>query len=75
MSKSYEQIRAEVIEQIEIAFKELEPKGFVINLTKYKDLLIERALLDLDNETKHYIEVGKAAEQFFGSMKLGGNHD
>lgn len=69
-----DKIREELIKDVHELFgdKDLLDSMGVYGLRKlsdkYVDLLVEVAITKL-GEVEHYIEVGKAAEQFFGSVR------
>jgi hypothetical protein len=75
---NYEDIKQELIEEINSLGGSLT-LGQSSNaaevgraLNRYTNKMVEVAVMKLDQETQHYAEIGKAAEAFFGSMKLGG---
>lgn len=68
-AQTFEEIKAEMIDVMREPIHD-NPYQIGSHLRNYTDKMVAAAVRKLDDETLRYIEVGKAAEAFFGSMKL-----
>lgn len=76
MPKTLEDIKAELVKEIQDlnSDRTLEDSMRVMGISRafrdFTDRMVERAVNKLSREDLHYIEVGRAAEAFFGSMRI-----
>lgn len=69
---TYEQIRQELIDdirQLEGDEDSIRAMGIGKAMSRYTDKMVERALSKFEYQSQHLMEVGRAAEAFFGSFQ------